>query len=168
MSDGAISINLTGVKTEGFDAVPPGRYPAAVYEVEQKFGKESGQPYLNWTFRVTDGDFEGRRIWYMTSLKPEALWNFKRTAIALGEDEALLEGEYEIELGDFQGKECVIQVANETYKGETRSKVTRVLADGTPLEDESQSVDDFTGLEASTPVATASVSTPVAADLDLD
>ncbi len=168
MSD-SISINLTGVKTEGFDAVPPGRYSAAVYEVEQKFGKASGSPYLNWTFRVTDGDFEGRRIWYMTSLKPEALWNFKRTAVALGEDAALLAGEYDFDPDEFQGRECVIQVGNETYNGEVRSKVTRVLAEGSPLEEEGESVSDLTGLDTSpAQVATAELPSVGGNDLSLD
>ncbi len=48
------------------DVVPEGDYLAQITKQEEKKGKESGTPYLNWTFKLV---VEGKNIFHITSFK---------------------------------------------------------------------------------------------------
>ena len=123
-----ITVDFTGVQS-GFEPIPEGKYEATVFQVEQKTS-QAGNPYLNWQFKIQGGDFDGRRMFYMTSLTPQSLWKLKQVLHRLGYTDEQLEGEFELDLADLPGLECTIVVGHEQYNGETRDRVLDVLEAG--------------------------------------
>lgn len=72
-------VNITGdaVKASrsvgvGFDPLPAGWYNCSIYDIEEKEfrnkGKHPGDTYLNLELRVSEGDFENRRLFAMVPL----------------------------------------------------------------------------------------------------
>jgi hypothetical protein len=45
-----------------FKDVPPGVYDVIVDKVERKVAKTSGNPMLNWTLKITEGEMKGRNL----------------------------------------------------------------------------------------------------------
>jgi len=122
-----VVVDFTGV-SDGMDPVPEGVYNARVFDVVLRTSVNSGNQYLNWTFKIDGGEYDGRRLFYVTSLKKEALWNLKRTLKAL-QFEGSLDGQVDLgDLDDFLGKQCRISVGIEEYMGEPRNRVLRVLS----------------------------------------
>jgi len=129
----AIRVNMSGVQDRP-EALPAGYYQAAVLSVEQKVGKDSGQPYLKWTFQVGgEGEepYAGRKAFFNTTLAPQGLFNLKRTLKALGYEDEALQGEFEFDPNDVTGLDCTLVVVPDVYQGETVSRVDRVLPAGT-------------------------------------
>lgn len=82
----AITINFADAEGAQ-DLVDVGTYDMAVKKVEMRFGKDSKQPYLNFTLAILDdGPFQNRYVWGMGSLSPKALWRTKKLFDALGVD----------------------------------------------------------------------------------
>lgn len=119
-SSNAIKIDFTGVETGGFD-VPDGAYVLAVQVVTQKKGQETGQPYLSWEFKVDEGKYKGRKVWDNTSLQPQALWKLRNMLECMGMD--VEDGEFEIDLGEFEGLKVGAEIANEKYQGKDKPRV---------------------------------------------
>ena len=71
-------------EVQDFSPLPEDTYRAKLLEVEQKEGRQSGKPYWNWTFEVTEGDHTGRRLWVITSLSEKALFKLKEVFQAFG------------------------------------------------------------------------------------
>lgn len=121
-------IDFTGVSS-GFEVIPEGQYPVAVFKIEQKDG-QSGFPYLNWTLKIQEGDQANRNLFFMTSLKPEALWKLKESLLALGYDKEELKGNFDFDPQALCGTECIAEVIHEEYKGETRDRVAKLISNG--------------------------------------
>jgi len=51
-----------------FEAIPAGKYLAAITESEMKPTKSSGGQYLQFTFQVIEGEYKGRLIWSRLNL----------------------------------------------------------------------------------------------------
>jgi hypothetical protein len=138
-----ISVNLQGVKTE-LEQLPKGRYLCNVYAIEKKANNKGDGFYIQWTLKVSadhpDEDYTGRTLYYITSLKQDALWNLKRTLIALGDEPDDLDQELDIEPEDYLGRQCVADCKTEMYQGEPKTRVSRILPEDAPLE-EGTSVD---------------------------
>lgn len=131
-----IVVDFTGV-SDSPEAIPPGTYNARVYEVALRTSANSGNPYINWRFRIDGGEYDGRQLFFVTSLKEGALWNLKRTLKAL-KFEGDLSGQIDLgDLDDFLGRPCRIVVGVEDYMGEPRNRVQRVL----PPDDTTEPVD---------------------------
>ena len=45
---------------DGFELLPEGNYEAVLSKIEQKVGRDSGKPYVEWTFDLTEDDYPGR------------------------------------------------------------------------------------------------------------
>src|SRR3954453_24178086 len=88
---GSISINFSEVDSS-FEAIPEGLYPAVCEKVEVRESKSSDHNYLNWEWTITEGVHEGRKMWQITSLSPEAKFRLKDQFEALG---------YDVEVEDF-------------------------------------------------------------------
>ena len=125
-----ISINMTGVETKA-SALPAGYYQAAVSKCEQRKSR-AGNDYLSWTFSIqAPEEFVSRKAFYNTSLQQQALWNLKRTLIALGFAEGDLAGDIDFEPSDVLGVECTLVIVEDEYNGETVGRVDQVLPAGT-------------------------------------
>ncbi len=123
-----VKLDFTGIEAREFEPLPVGRYFARVTNcqyVEQS--ARSGEPTIAWEFTCEGGDYDGRKGFLNTSLQPQAKWAVKRVLLALGMPKEELEGELDFEPEDMNGRECVIVIGHETYEGEKRQRVRRVL-----------------------------------------
>ena len=121
-----ISIDFSNVKS-GFEPIPEGTYNAVVVEVEPRTS-QAGKPYLNWKLRLQGGEYDGRTVFYTTSLQPQSLWNLKDALIALGfPKEQLNSPEFQLDTNDLLQLECCVVIKHETYNGELRDRVQRLL-----------------------------------------
>ena len=121
------AVDFTGVSS-GFEIIPEGQYDCTVFAVEQKVSQNSGAPYLNWQLKIQGGDFDGRRMFYVTSLQPQSLWVLKLALKAIGYSDEQLKGQFNLDLEELCGRECVAVVVHEEYKGEMRDHVDKILA----------------------------------------
>lgn len=116
-----------------FDNIPPGRYNAKFEEYENDVAGTDGSDMVKMTYIITEeGEYKGRKAFRNLSLKPTALWMFKRTCIALGIDEAVFDTEEDLDtdeiLDDAVGADCRLVIKERTWEGEKRSEIRSVLA----------------------------------------
>jgi hypothetical protein len=104
------SVDLSDVQSGG--AVPDGKYKAKIIEVEEKEGKESGEPYLQLTWEVTSDKCNGRTVRFDNySLQPQALFRLKGLLESIGYEIAD-KGDTEIDWDEIikDETECIIDV----------------------------------------------------------
>lgn len=136
-------VNLAGIEVGDFEALPKGFYPVRVSKYEEKSSKK-GKPYISWEFTVSaDHDSAGRKIWYNTSLQPQALWNLKRLLLAFGIDEEDLEGEIDLEGEEYIDSEFVVRVDHRQYQGKTQQDIVGVYPQDFDYESADVSEDDL-------------------------
>jgi Protein of unknown function (DUF669) len=134
-----ISVDFTGVKSGGA-TIPDGRYTGKVIAVEQKEGKESGEPYLELTWEVTSKKCNGREVRFDNySLQPQALWRLKGLLEAM--EIEVPDGEQDIDFDEIisDETECIIEVTGEkNSEGKTFARVTghAPLSDGNTVDDD--------------------------------
>jgi hypothetical protein len=134
-----ISVDFTGVKSGGA-TVPDGRYAAKIIAVEQKEGKESGEPYVELTWEITSQKCNGRELWFDNySLQPQALWRLKGMLEAM--EVEVPDGEQDIDFDELiDGEtECIVEVTGEKNpEGKTYARVTghAPLSDGNTVDGE--------------------------------
>jgi hypothetical protein len=137
---GRTTINFAEVEG-GFEAVPEGTYDVTIEKVDLRDSKSSEHDYLNWEFKIVGDDYEGQRLWMITSLSPRALFRLKDVFEALGvlEDEMTLDWDDDVEITnssgpmllepDVIGMSCKVVVHNEVYEGKERNRVEEVLGE---------------------------------------
>lgn len=120
-----------------YEALPPGEYPVVIDAVELRQSESSEHPYLNFTLRVSDGEFENRLLWFIGSLSPKALFRLKAVFDSFG----LVDDQTELEVDDatgvlltpsLVGLPAVARVTNELYQGSMRSRVNELIGEATP------------------------------------
>jgi hypothetical protein len=79
----AVKLDWSQADSAGFEPLDPGRYKVVVFDVVQKDGRDSGEPYFEWTLKV---DGSNRRVWHNTTLQPQAIFGLKNMLIGLGWD----------------------------------------------------------------------------------
>lgn len=129
-----ISVDMTGVEAGG-KRIPEGEYEVEVAAVVAKESGE-GKPYLNWELKIVDGKFKGTKLYHMTSLQPQALFNLRRTLEALGQE--VPDGTLQLNLDEVIGLQMGVEVEHEEYNGKTQNRVTEVFS----LEDSEESDSD--------------------------
>jgi len=122
---------VDGSAIQEFEQLPEGIYPAKLEKWENKETKSGDSINVNMTFVVTEGECEGRKGFLSRNLKPQSLWSFKKTAVALGADPEAFVGEFDTDeiMVDLVGEECRIKVEEQKegdYAG--RTQITDVLA----------------------------------------
>lgn len=134
---GALKLNFDGVESGG-KSIPDGKYLAEVASAEEKEGESSGQPYLEWKFKIAEGKHKGGIVFDNTSLQPQALFRLRGLLECIGfdfpEDE-----EFEFDPTDVVGEQLTIEVVNEEYDGRDRPKVASY---GAPGEEEEEDDDE--------------------------
>lgn len=138
---GRTNINFAEVEG-GFEAVPEGTYDCVIEKVEVRQSKSSDHDYLNWEYKIADGEYEGQRLWDITSFSPRALFRMKDVFEALGvlEDEMELDWDDDVDITpeagpsllepDVLGMEATLVVKNEIYENKERNRVHEVRAAG--------------------------------------
>lgn len=129
-----IKVNFEGVEARVL--LPEGQYHGRVEEITLEDGNAA--QYLKWVFAVVDEDpkFNGKKLFYNTSLAPQALWNLRNLLETLGVE--VPSSETDLDTDEFIGLELMLRVEHETYEGKDRAKVT----DFTPLEEQAEVEND--------------------------
>lgn len=109
----------TGYDSEApdeFEPIPVGKYGTACDGVELKYGKDSGEPYVSWTWVVVDGDHKNRNVWNNTSLQKKSMnmpGGFWKSMVACIGSEATEEFSEQVTDGDFEDEETMVEAAAE-------------------------------------------------------
>lgn len=132
MSEGPITLNLSGVKEFGdFEPVPNGWYLVEVTDgVVREAGKEAKHPgsnYISWEFTIREEDYDGRKVWDNHTLiegKTGKLKGMLRAA----DFEDLDSDDFTFDLEDVIGQEFYAKIGQEKQKqgaraGEMRNTV---------------------------------------------
>jgi hypothetical protein len=114
-----INVDFSGVQANdgNFDPLPDGIYNCSVFEVVVKENKAKDGHYLNWQLKVQDSGYANRRLFFTTSLKPQALWKLKQVLIRLAPDKEW-DGKLSIEaiINTVEGLPCRAEVSyNDEY-----------------------------------------------------
>ena len=119
-------LDLSGADLKAFDPIPAGRYAAEVFSAEWKNTRggdqaklPAGTPMLTIQFRITDAEYENRRVfgnWPIPAPDYENADKLKgslvRTLVGLGYDEDdVMSGNFDIDFDDLRGRECEVVVA---------------------------------------------------------
>ena len=120
-----VKLDFSNVGEGGFSPMPAGTYPATIFNIEQKLGRESRQPYLEFTFKVKDSN---RQQWSNYSLQPQAIWKLKQLLMTLGVPESELAGEMDWEPSTVYGKEVHLVLRETVYNGQPSNEVVDVLS----------------------------------------
>jgi len=120
-----IRVNFDGVETRAH--IPDGEYHAKVHEISVEEGQQ--YQYLKWTFELMEEKLAGRKLYYNTSLAPQALWNLRNLLETLGVETP--DKEVDLDLDSYKDLELMVRVEGEVYEGKERPKVT----DFKPLEE---------------------------------
>jgi hypothetical protein len=127
------AIDFSDVQTE-FNALEPGEYDVVVAKVEMRESKSSEFPYLNWELDVIgEGDAKGRKLWFMTSFSPKAIWRMKEVFENLGVYQDNVSFNVDEDTNEVSDPELVglpgrAVVVIEQYNGQDRNKVVTLLA----------------------------------------
>ncbi len=129
-------------ETSTYDIIPAGRYQATVTDGEIKEtgpnGKHPGAEYISWELTISEGDYEGRKQWYITSFShgshecdewtADALISLKALLAATGiwTPEELAAKKFEFDIDQVLGSSLTITVIEDTYQGEPTNNVKRV------------------------------------------
>lgn len=138
---GKMTVNFAEVEGS-FDAIPEGRYPVVIEKVEVRESKSSEHNYFNWELTISEGEFENRRLWMITSLSPRALFRMKDVFEALGfdvEDENFeFDWDDDVEVTtkagpllltpDVTGMAATAIVTIEAYEGKDQNRVNDLVA----------------------------------------
>lgn len=120
-----IQVDMTGVQATNFEALPKGRYNAAIFNVEYKEGKAA--PYLAVTYKVQDGQYAGRQVFDNVSFSPKALFKLKNL-LSVVSPETDTTGKLSFDPDALVGSQCAIVITHEDYNGEPQAKVQKVMA----------------------------------------
>lgn len=84
----AINVDFTGIKNNDgdFEPLEDGIYNVSVFEISVKENNAGDGHYLSWQLKVQDSGYENRRLFFNTSLKPQALWKLKQVVERLAPD----------------------------------------------------------------------------------
>lgn len=133
---GGIKINFADVEGS-FEPLPEGTYEVEVERVEVRESNSSDNDYLNWELTVQDEEYEGRKLWMITSLSERALFRLKDVFVALDvieeDDELEIEWDDDVDVTPKEGPQVIEPelaglfgsaiVTNEVYEGKERNRV---------------------------------------------
>lgn len=121
-------LNLSDADMKGFDPLEPGRYNAEVVEITMDAVKNEGKtpigtPIVKFQFKITDEEYENRRVWTQFVVPPKDYDKSKaakmkgmlaRTFIALGTpEEEVLSKNFDPDFDDYKGVPCVVTLSKE-------------------------------------------------------
>ena len=121
-------------KVEARVVVPEGQYRVRVAEVEVNDGNKA--EYYRWIFEIAEGEYKGRKLFYITSLAEQALWNLRSLLESLNVD--IEEGDMELDLEDLIGRELIVMVEHDVYEGKKQARIVDFSAVENNTDDESE------------------------------
>ncbi len=127
-----IKVDLSDYDPDGGDfsggggfVVPPGPYAMECVSATLKTSK-AGNEMIEWMFKGTEKKAKGKQFFLHTVLdQPQKIG---KTIEAIGLEFEV--GEFDLDLDEVEGLECVGIVTTEEWNGEKRSKLAKVLPVG--------------------------------------
>lgn len=122
----AIDFDATEVEPRtGYDAIPAGKYKVVIEDTEQKQTRKGDGSYLQITFVVTDGEYQGRKLWARLNLDNP---NDQAVSIARAELSAICRAVNVLKLKDstqLHDLQLTVKVATKPDKesGEVRNEI---------------------------------------------
>jgi len=117
-----ININLDDATQ---NAIPEAEYEVSVDKCEVRQAKSGDSKYLNWQFRLVDGEHAGRCVFMKTSLKKEALWRLKELFKALN---LQWTGVVRFNPEQVKDKTLFVTVAHREFNGDVQEEVRKFRA----------------------------------------
>jgi len=116
-------INVKGLEdTEDFKAMPAGTYTCVIMKCEETTSK-SGNQMIDWEADVREGEFEGHKLFWNTSLVEKALFRL----VALLDAAGIGYSNEGFATEDALGQVVDLKVTQEEYEGKVRNKVDDYL-----------------------------------------
>ncbi len=130
---GSLVVDMSNVAEQKYELIKKGIYNAEVDQLDFGLSKSSGAPMFTFLFRITDGEFENRKLYFYASFSPKAMSGTKTTLMRIAPD---IFGERFVpetvaNSGMVLGRRVRIKVTHEAYEGEQRARVQTVL---TPMD----------------------------------
>jgi hypothetical protein len=119
-----VSVNFEGVESGGsFTHIPEGDYAFKIARVIQKKGKDSGNAYLLFTLKVTQGNPKGlnKSIPHTCTLTKNSLWNLRNLLEACGK--TIPSKAIKIDLDKLVNLTLAGSVVDDEYEGKKKSVV---------------------------------------------
>jgi len=117
---GTIKVNFKDIETRT-RVSKEGDYPLRCIEaVAGKSG--AGNEQIEFTFEVSDGEFEGAKAWFYCTLDEKSLWKLHALLTAMGVD--VPDDEMDIDLSELVDCEVVGVFTPDTYNGKRSFKMT--------------------------------------------
>lgn len=125
-----LDLNKVDENAPLFDPMPPGTYDCIVENTEYGPSK-AGNPMITWVFKVIDPEYEGRLLFFHTTLNHDkGVQRLKQILVRIVPD---------LDLGSFNPKKfceeglaigypCRAKVRIRPYEGQRRNDVTDILA----------------------------------------
>jgi hypothetical protein len=122
-----LKVDFSGVDTDirrggGAVHVPEDDYLAKIVSSEVRESEKSGSRYISWKLAIHNGDFKGKTLYHITSLKPDALWNL-RNLIHAATGKNVAGKALNVDTSIIEGKIIAITVEDDEYEGKIRSRV---------------------------------------------
>ena len=117
----------------GFEAIPPGTYDAVVALTEFKYSQSSGNPMIEWRFKITHPDYQNRMVFDHTVLNNEiGIGRLKKYLKRICPDIDMdnFNPKTFAEEGHAIGLPCKVKLKIEKYQGRDQNKVTDVQPAG--------------------------------------
>jgi len=129
--DSSLAINMAETEEATFENVPKGTYDCVVEEVEFKFSESSGQPAWYFKLTISDGEYAGRKLFYIMSFSEKALPYTKAALLRFAPKYANMPNfnpQKVADSGDLVGLAIRVRTKIEAYEGEDRTRVAAVVA----------------------------------------
>jgi len=113
--------------------IPEGDYLCKIVSAEERTSEKSNAKYLSWKFQVVSDSrgntkHAGTPLWYITSLKYEALFNIRNLIYAATDGSKNVAGAVRsIQPDLYYGKQIGVSVEDDEYEGRVRSKAADVF-----------------------------------------
>lgn len=137
MASKKVKLDFTGV--ESFQRPSEGQHVAKIVSAELK-QSQGGNDMIVVAFEVTKGQDKGARVFENYPLSENALWKLKGMLQAIG---MKCDGKVQLDLDKLIGKICIVEVIDDEYNGQVRSRVQECRKLAAVAEDEEEDdIDD--------------------------
>ena len=132
----ALTVDFSGVEKEirkRGKRIPEGDYLCKIVSCEKRKKEGSTSFYLSWKFQILE-NAQGKKkqagvpLYYITSLKPDALFNLRNLIYAATDGKTNVAGKsVTIDPSKYYGRKIGVTVEDEEYDGKIRSKAVDVM-----------------------------------------
>lgn len=132
MASKKVKLDFTGV--ESFQRPSEGQHVVKIVSAELK-QSQGGNDMIVVAFEVTKGQDKSARVFENYPLSENALWKLKGMLQAIG---MKCDGKVQLDLDKLIGKICIVEVIDDEYNGQVRSRVQECRKLAAVAEDEDE------------------------------